>query len=298
MTKTEKAIIDAVKAKHKELNTLYLPKQEILACIKEHTSHNAQTVFDLMREKKVIKYNRNTGKYGLTRSLFNNFKIRDENNSDNIRVYLDYHVDELLEKLTKVIVYQSRIEIAEFFNEYYVDIDLVKTMDNKQSSRTLLPDIKPEEVSLQHVRVWLYKLYKVLYKFSSVYKEKEQEEVVMKEVAAVVEDNKPKTKDGYYVLFDMVTSTYYVKRKAPDDTLRLSHARYFDSYEDASNFKMMLEIHWSNNNSEYGVAAPNDEDYLEWYYYNPEIVKATEAKDIALRCCHLLPFELEEKTEL
>lgn len=278
MTKTEKAIIDAVKAKHKELNALYLPKQEILACIKEHTSHNPSTVLSLMYKRKLLGYDKQSKMYTLANSLKDNYVARDEKYYRKVNVYLDYHADEIMKKLIQVLAYQSRDEIAEFYNQYYIDIDVMsKTMDSKTSSRTLFPDITPEEVDFQCVRIWLYKLYLTCYNFSSEYKEQTE---AIKEIAAAM-TNAPKKEHEYYVLFDVISISDSDEKN--HTTFNLPHIRYFNSLEEAKAFKEMLSDIMYKDNGKKGV---------ELHYYNPRI--GNNAHEEIMACYHPLPFDIDK----
>ena len=285
MTKTEKAIIDSVKTKCKEFNSAFLSKLTIMACIKEHTTHDAQTVLKLMYEQRLIRYNRDTYEYRLARGLLDNYVAKDEKEHKELSIYLDYHADEILEKLTKVLAYQNRIEIAKFFNKYYVDLDLVG--NTRRSSRDLFPDIKPKDVDLQYIRIWLYKLYTTCYKFSSAYKQLPE---AYEEVAVSMTDRSVK-KDGYYVLFRMAVSPYILEEhndieiEPCDCFLSLNHERYFDTLKKAEKFVEML----NNNNYQ-------DNHYQNWGYTDITIIKASEADkaNIAMSCSHLLPFEIEQ----
>ena len=289
MTKPEKAIIDSIKTKCIQVNNKHLSKQEILSCIKENTKHNPTKVFDLMHKQKLIRYVRNEYKYKLARSLMDDFIVRDEKNYEEISIYLNYNADEILEKLTKVLAYQDRITVAKFFNTYYADINIVRNTD-KCCSRDLFPDIEPEDVDVQHFRIWLYKLYVTCYKFSSVYKKLSKAD----KESAIMMTNRSVKKDGYYILFDVTTRTYIIEKGVYDHHLTLEHIRYFDTLEAAEKFQQTLINHCSSNNNQY-----DDKEYLEWHYSTPTIIKATEIDiaKVAISCTHLLPIELEKEDD-
>lgn len=280
MTKTEKAIIDSVKAKYKEFNNECLPKLTIMSCIKEYTTHSAETVLKLMYEQRLIRYDKETYQYRLARGLLDDYVARDEKEGKELSIYVDYHADEILEKVTRVIAYQDRLEIADFFNKDYIDVDLVKNV--RRSSKDLFPEIKPEDIELQHIRVWLYKLYLTCYKLSSAYKQLPQ---AYKEAAATMTDKSVK-KDGYYVIFDVITSTYIAKKYMRDYELQFQHTRHFDTLKKAEEFIETLKSHWDNHKQ----YDNGDCFYLD--YTNFDIVQADkiDSVKVAISCSHLLPF--------
>lgn len=274
MTKTEKAIIDSVNNKCTQLNTKYIWKSEFTKCIKEVTKHDPETIIESMVKQKLAMYSRNKNGLRLASGLMPDFNPRTSKTPKEVKHYLNYHADELIEKLTEVLAYQNRVEIAEFFNKYYAIPDLMDITGSP--SNEAMPDITPEEVDIKYVRIWLYKMYHTCYKMCSQYREMPE---TYKEAAASMQETKKK--DGYYVIFDMTSSRH--NGESYIDYLTLPHARYFDNIEDAEDFKKLLELYNFRCNGR-----------TIWEYSTIDIVKRNEANStmITLSCCHKLPFEI------
>lgn len=284
MTKTEKAIIDLVNNKCTQLNTKYIWKSEFARCISEITKHNPNTIIGSMAKQKLIIYSRNKSSLRLANGLMPDFNPRTSKNSKDVELYLDYHADELLEKLTEVLAYQNRVEITEFFNKYYAMPDLIGAMNT--SSNEILPDITPEEVDIRYVRIWLYKMYHTCYKMCSKYKEMPE---AYKEAATSMQTRK--SQYGYYVLFDMTSCIYNGCENT--NHLTLPHARYFDSMEDAEAFAKLLQTNNFRCNVEF-TPGYNLTGCTKWNYSPINVVEADKVKeiDVTLSCCHRLPCEI------